>query len=257
MSEIASTPRESKAVDFAVPFERYAPKLFPGSSHAWALERIASWKPSARVLDVGVGSGVLGRELQQLGFSNLVGIEVDESTRDRASALGCYQRVVPSIEDSQVGDGYSHALLMDVIEHVADPQRLLTEVCGKICPGGTILISVPNVTHWALRVMLLFGYFRYAERGPLDRTHLRFFSKSVLTEVIEGIRRDPQSVPNSPSELELGEVVGSIVPLELMLPSWITASTPFRILRSFRIMLATEFPTVFGYQLLVEVRKRV
>ncbi len=227
------------------PHQRYVAKLFPGSSHSWAISRMAHWRESERILDVGVGSGIMAEELRNRGFKAIVGVEIDEETKSKAAALGCYEYVAGSLEDPKVGGEFGHGLLLDVLEHVANPSELLAQVSSKLCGGGSILISVPNVTHWALRLMLLAGYFRYTERGPLDRTHLRFFSKAVLEDLV-----------HEHPDLELGEIVGSIVPLELMLPKSIIDVKAFGFMSTLRIMLANEFPSLFGYQLLVEVKKR-
>lgn len=241
--------REKKVSEYDLcmkaPHQRYVAKLFPGSSHSWALSRITNWRPTERILDVGVGSGVMAIELKNRGFNAINGVEIDEETRVRAESLGCYEHVASSLDDPKVGNGFGHALLLDVLEHVANPGELLGQVSSKLCGGGSILISVPNVTHWTLRLMLLAGYFRYAERGPLDKTHLRFFSKAVLEDVVA-----------EQKDLELGEMVGSIVPLELMLPTWLAGGKMFEFFSTLRIMLAKEFPSIFGYQLLVEVKRR-
>lgn len=227
------------------PHQRYVPKLFPGSSHAWALTRMAHWRPDERILDIGIGSGIMGMELKNRGFGQISGVEIDSEARARAQELGCYTTVVGGLEElGAARPEYGHALLLDVLEHVAAPEQLLHQVCERLCIGGSVLISVPNVTHWALRLMLLAGYFRYAERGPLDKTHLRFFSKVVLQDVIASER-----------SLELGEIVGSVVPLELMLPAWAACGMVFERFSSLRIMLAREFPSLCGYQLLVEAKK--
>ena len=49
---------------------------------------------------------------------------------------------------------------------------------------ATFIISVPNVAHMAVRLMLLFGYFPKMERGILDRTHLQFFTKDTAVQML-------------------------------------------------------------------------
>jgi|GEM_PF-621946 len=227
------------------PHMRYVAKLFPGSSHVWALECAAKWELSGRILDVGVGSGVLGCELFRLGFKQITGIEIDPLARSKAQVLGCYEAVLSSpTDDACQLEGFSHALVLDVLEHVAEPHLLLAQIRARLKPGGTVLISVPNITHWTLRLMLLAGFFRYAERGPLDKTHLRFFSISVLKDLIA-----------SDKQLQMGVITSSIVPLELMLPEILVKNPLFELLRQMRISLARRLPSLFGYQLLVEVKK--
>jgi hypothetical protein len=48
-----------------------------------------------------------------------------------------------------------------------------------------VIISLPNVGLWSIRLNLLLGRFRYEETGVLDRTHLRFFTRRSAREMIE------------------------------------------------------------------------
>ena len=50
-------------------------------------------------------------------------------------------------------------------------------------PGASVIISLPNVAHWYMRLTLLLGRFNYAERGLLDRTHLRFFTLKTASDL--------------------------------------------------------------------------
>ena len=55
-----------------------------------------------------------------------------------------------------------------------------------LAPGGTVIVSVPNVAHLWVRLSLLAGRFDYADRGILDRTHLRFFTRGSLLALLTG-----------------------------------------------------------------------
>ena len=45
-------------------------------------------------------------------------------------------------------------------------------------PGGTLFVSLPNVANVTVRAALAAGRFPYADRGILDRTHLRFYTRA-------------------------------------------------------------------------------
>lgn len=67
-------------------------------------------------------------------------------------------------------------LLLDVLEHLADPWDVLGRVAATMAPHGTVIVSVPNVAHVSVSVpLLLRGRFQYRSAGIMDRTHLRFF----------------------------------------------------------------------------------
>jgi len=50
---------------------------------------------------------------------------------------------------------------------------------------GDVVISVPNIAHADVKIALLKGAFPYSESGLLDRTHIRFFTKESLLELVE------------------------------------------------------------------------
>ena len=79
----------------------------------------------------------------------------------------------------------SDAVAADILEHVKDPERLLRDVRNCLRPGGLVLASVPNFGHWYPRFRVAVGRFDYDQRGILDRTHLRFFSRQSFRRVAE------------------------------------------------------------------------
>jgi hypothetical protein len=88
---------------------------------------------------------------------------------------------------------------------------------------------------------LLFGRFTYTERGILDRTHLRFFTRQTAIQLVEG------------AGLQMDRLNVTPVPLELISPFFMSA---FGLLL-FRIFawLTRRLPTLLGYQFIVAARK--
>jgi 2-polyprenyl-3-methyl-5-hydroxy-6-metoxy-1,4-benzoquinol methylase len=64
----------------------------------------------------------------------------------------------------------------DVLEHLSDPQQVLQDIKPYLNENGILVLSLPNIALWRIRIALLFGKFEYSDRGVLDRTHLRFFT---------------------------------------------------------------------------------
>ncbi len=52
-------------------------------------------------------------------------------------------------------------------------------------PGGSFVISPPNIAHGSVRLALLEGRFHYQDTGLLDRTHLRFFTRGNIEEMLD------------------------------------------------------------------------
>jgi hypothetical protein len=59
------------------------------------------------------------------------------------------------------------------------------ELAGAVRPGGELLVSVPNFGHWYPRGRTALGRFDYDQRGPLDRGHLRFFTRNSIEALID------------------------------------------------------------------------
>lgn len=227
--------------------ERYPFKPFPGSSHSWALDQARGLATTSRVLDIGAGTGLIGEALKALGFEQLTAVEIDEFGRAACAAI--YRSVEGSIEPL-LNQRFDLILLLDVLEHLAEPEIFFRRVAGLLAPGGTVLISVPNIAHWSLRLMLLAGWFEPAAegafaRGPLDRTHLQCFTRRRLRRMLDA---EPALV--------VSETSASIVPLELILPRWARDNPLFKISAQLRLSGAKTFPGLLAYQLLAAARAR-
>lgn len=77
-------------------------------------------------------------------------------------------------------------LCLDVLEHLINPWETIRRLDALLKPGGQWIISVPNVRNYHIVFDLAFrGSFRYADAGILDRTHLRFFTRTSAIELAE------------------------------------------------------------------------
>jgi hypothetical protein len=103
-------------------------------------------------------------------------------------------------------------LLLDVIEHLAEPEKFanrLRAACSA-SPTTRIIVSTGNVGFVVTRMMLLFGQFNYGKRGILDLTHTRLFTFGSLRRLFEqhGFRvLETRGIPG-PFPLALGPVLG-------------------------------------------------
>jgi SAM-dependent methyltransferase len=114
------------------------------------------------------------------------GIEVDPRAARCAGAF-CRAVYVGSLEDpsflTTLTGCYDRILFGDVLEHLVDPESVLRNVVRLLAPEGRILVSLPNIAYWQIRLRLLAGQFAYAESGILDRTHVRFFTYNTAREL--------------------------------------------------------------------------
>jgi 2-polyprenyl-3-methyl-5-hydroxy-6-metoxy-1,4-benzoquinol methylase len=218
----------------------YAYKPFPGSSHRWAIDQARALPMGAlRVLDVGAGTGEVLAAIAEARPSLVEAWAVEPANTGAAIRNATWSRHLAQVDC----DDFDLALLLDVLEHIEKPRQTLEAVAERVRPGGTFLISVPNVTHWSVRASLLAGNFDYADRGILDRTHLRFFTKKSLLQLV---RR---------AGLEVESTSEALVPLELLLPGVVTKTLAWGAATGVRRLVARAWPTLLAYQLLVRARK--
>lgn len=151
------------------------------SSHAKILALTKSLK-RGKVLDVGCAEGHLAQRLLNQGWF-VDGIEYNKASAKKAEQF-CTKVFVGDITNisflKKMPSNYDVIILGDVIEHVFDPQTTVQELLKHLKKDGNIIISVPNVAHLYMRLTLLAGIFDYWEKGILDKTHIRFFTKSSL-----------------------------------------------------------------------------
>jgi SAM-dependent methyltransferase len=162
--------------------DEYAFKEHDGSSHAVFLDMVSTLPPS-RILDLGCSGGLLAEKLRA-GGHHVVGVDHVEvpGVRDRVDRLvvANLQRGIPP----DAGQGYDLVIAGDVIEHLPRPMDLLRDIARVLRPGGQVLLSVPNFSHWYPRIRVALGAFGYDRRGILDDTHLRFFTRRSLRRLI-------------------------------------------------------------------------
>jgi len=226
----------------AEPAERYSWKEIPGSSHDVLRRRLRALPPGLRLLDLGAAGGHLGRAVRDR-CAFLAGVEPDASLP--ASAREGYDdwRAADALDCGAWPAPFDAVVCADVLEHFARPEDLLARIRGWLRAGGTLFASLPNVANVSIRAALLAGRFAYADRGILDRTHLRFFTRSSAVALLEE------------AGFSVRAVEPTAMPYELALPALGAApwSGP---VRGFAAASARVWPTLFGYQFVLEATRR-
>lgn len=74
----------------------------------------------------------------------------------------------------------------DILEHLLYPEKVLNfYVNSYLKENGVVIISLPNVANFMIRISLLFGKFNYSDSGILDRTHLHLYTFKSALELIK------------------------------------------------------------------------
>lgn len=197
-----------------------------------------------RVLDLGCGEGYLAAELKEANAALAVtGVDVLESP-ERRDAMHTYIAAdlnEPAVLEERIGEErFDSILLLDTLEHLKNPEQLLSATRGWLESDGRVMVSVPNVANIHVRLNLLFGRFDYQTRGILDRTHLRFFTRKTARKLIaeSGFRIVSERATAIPVDVALG----------------LDATNPVaRLLNGCAALAAKVWPTLFGYQFLFEL----
>jgi methionine biosynthesis protein MetW len=154
-----------------------------------------------RILDIGCSAGALGAALKRRQDAEVVGIELSEEYADDARAV--LDRVVQGDVQEVLADppelgSFDVLVAADVLEHLIDPWTALRRAADMLEPGGTAIVSLPNVqyllTFWTL---LRRGTWPRDPAGLFDATHLRWFTikdaRDLLTQAGLDVEREEPS----------------------------------------------------------------
>lgn len=203
-------------------------------------------QPPGEVLDLGCADGGLARVARRSGH-HVVGIEVEkvagaEESVDRLVIADLDQGLPGSVLDE--GHRFTTVVAADVLEHTRRPDLLLQQLHEVTVGEASLLTSVPNFGHWYPRLRVVFGRFDYDRRGILDADHVRFFTRHSFMRMARQSRWT----------VERMEAVG--LPFEVV----DRAGRPGlagRLRRRLGFLdrwLAEQWPSLFAYQFVVELR---
>ena len=137
-------------------------------------------RSAASILDLGCSSGALGAALRARQPCAVTGLEVDPGfATDAQRRLDRVIRAdLETADPVDLGlDGFDCLIAADVLEHLRDPWAVLQRFTNAVRPGGTVVVSLPNVRYWTTFTALgRHGVWPTAEEGIFDRTHLRWFT---------------------------------------------------------------------------------
>jgi glycosyltransferase involved in cell wall biosynthesis len=230
-----STARAVKSYpEYEEYFVPYAIKRSLYSSDFYAFRLVGK---EQRVLEVGCGDGSFGAELAQAG-NRVTGLDAKPNVPLSAG----YQNVITSDPENGLDHAaearYDRVILVDVLEHLRDPNRLLQDCRTALAERGRAIISVPNTVNFTVRLMMLFGSFRYSDRGILDWSHLRFFTRKTIREMLQkhGYRVTGEHF--------------TIIPIERVIP--VRSDTPvLRALNQVLRVATRVFPGLLAYEIVL------
>lgn len=138
------------------------------------------------VLDVGCNSGYLGVAANQT--NTFYGVDIDEAVlrTARMKYVEAAKIDLNSFTELPWDIKFDVIVFADVLEHTFNPGGLLKVLANRyLAEDGRIIVSLPNIANWQIRLALLFGRFEPADSGIMDRTHLHFYTIHTARLLLE------------------------------------------------------------------------
>jgi len=223
----------------------------------WGLLRLWGDRKGKDVLDVGCGFATTSQYIQQRG-NRVVGIE------SNADAVAVARTRIGEVIESDLQNvpsgKFDTIIFADVLEHLQWPTGVLKKYADLLKPDGTVIVSLPNVGLWSVRLGLLFGGFRYQDSGVLDRTHLRFFTRRTAIEMLRSAGYKPIRRTYNPG------LARPLVPLAKKVlggkegdPAAILESKPYKLYLKtaypIERVVARLWPGLLAFQMIFEARR--
>ncbi|MFH1833089.1 MAG: class I SAM-dependent methyltransferase [Candidatus Levyibacteriota bacterium] len=144
------------------------------------------------VLELGCATGFVGEFLIKSKKCHVYGVE-ERKDEAKIAAKRLNGILAINIEEKEAIDKiqklhhgkFDVILAMSLAEHLKDLKSFFSLVKKLMDKNGCLIITVPNIAHWSIRLSLLFGKFNYEKYGILDETHLHFFTVKSLKDLIE------------------------------------------------------------------------
>jgi len=151
---------------------------------AW-LERLVPQR--GELLDAGCGSGIFLSVAHRAGF-RVLGVEQSEETRtiiDRQFGLPVLTGGIETLDETTRFDVIT---MFHVLEHLANPLRVLRQLNSRLSEEGLLIVEVPDIKSWGFR---LFGK-RW--RGLDLPRHITHFSLDTLTTLFDRAGFEPRAI---------------------------------------------------------------
>ena len=208
----------------------HSDKLAFPSSQSFAVESCAAGK---NVLQLGIGHANVAAELERREC-RVTAIDFSASEFDSSAACVAVNPSLPA----NLPD-YDQILLMDLIEHLHDPENFM-DALRKQTAGRRpeVIITSANVAFFVTRLMLMFGQFNYSRKGILGIGHRRLFTFKSLRALLEQ------------AGYEILEARGVPAPFPLALGTNFWSKALLRINR----MLLKLSKSLFAYQVCIRAR---
>jgi len=142
----------------------------------------------SRVLEIGCGAGATGEMALNKGKCiYYAGIDIDIDAANIAKN-NLSEVIIGDVEDISFPweeETFDVLICSEVLEHLVDPWEVMAKLVKLLKPGGLVMASSPNVSHYNIILNLLKGKWELVEVGVMDKTHLRWFTPTSFRCLFE------------------------------------------------------------------------
>ncbi len=143
-----------------------------------------------KILEVGAAYGETLYYLKQNGIaSEAVGVDIFEDVKNKQNYKPLDRFIFGDIEKMELPEYNQYfdlILLPDVLEHLFEPKSVLETLKKYLKEDGKIIVSMPNIRYYSALYKIVFkGDFKYEESGIFDYTHVRFYCRKNIQELLE------------------------------------------------------------------------
>jgi 2-polyprenyl-3-methyl-5-hydroxy-6-metoxy-1,4-benzoquinol methylase len=147
-------------------------------------------QPAQKVLEIGAGGGNTLLHIKENKLAGeVMGVEllrIPDSNQQHA-LIDKFQ--IADIEKEKIDapeEYFDVIICADILEHLDDPWSCVARISRHLKKGGRLIVSIPNIREWKTLCRIIFlGDFRYEEKGGIiDTTHLRFFCKKNIRQLL-------------------------------------------------------------------------
>jgi SAM-dependent methyltransferase len=178
---------------------------------------VTKWiRDGAKVLDVGCACGDLGIYLKNNRGCEMHGFEYNPESIKIAEETNAYVHIhqtdlnffSPELFDYQ--SSFDVIVICDVLEHLIDPLAVIQKLKSFLKEDGFLLLSIPNLTHASIKILLLSNKIEYRRNGLLDETHLHFFTWRSIYDLLDHAALSVCAVDIVPCGAFTGDIRGYI-----------------------------------------------
>jgi 2-polyprenyl-3-methyl-5-hydroxy-6-metoxy-1,4-benzoquinol methylase len=222
-----------------------ATRVYANQGNSFLLDLIEGG--CTRLLDVGCGAGDnAGLIRAHLSNCRIFGITLSasEAQSARKHMDDCWVLDIESpLPNAIIDQRFDVILLSHVLEHLRHPASVVARLSNLLRNGGQMLIAVPNILSWKMRLRFLRGDFAYQSSGVLDDTHLHFYTHFTA---------DRYLLAESPQLRLVTKTVSGNLPLWRMRKSLMPQSWAENMDR----WACRTWPNLIGNQVLLNIRKQ-